>query len=441
MKRVIITTLGCKVNQYESAAFHTGFAEAGFQVAPSGKDAELVVINSCAVTAKAGAQSRQAVRQALRANPAARIIITGCYAEIAAAELTAMQELAGREYSIIGNSNKDKLVANATNYDQELEHLLLGTIASAQEVCRLPVHHFGDRTRAYLRVQDGCESYCTYCIVPFTRGPSRSLPPTEVLQQARIFAEGGYREIVLTGIHLGHYGKDLQPATSITDLLDQLSLATPQVRYRISSLEPTEITEQLLHLMRSRQNIMPHLHIPLQSGDDEILARMNRHYTTATFANVLESCLKYLPDAAIGIDILAGFPGETDHHFQNTTRFIASLACTYLHVFPYSRRPGTAAADFDGEVRKQIKEQRVAELRELGEKKRELFYTAQLGRTLPVLVEGRRDKQGLLQGFSDNYVSVHFHGDDSLKNTVVDVQITEHAGQNVKGEVLASDEN
>jgi len=441
MKRAFITTLGCKVNQYESAAFHTGFAEAGYSVISSGKNADVVVINTCAVTAKAGAQSRQAVRQALRANPSARIIITGCYAETGAEELTEIEELQGREYALIGNSKKDGLVATAIDYDRQLQQMLLGTIDSAREICRLPVRHFGDRTRAYLRVQDGCESYCTYCIVPLTRGPSRSLPPDEVLAQAAVFADGGYREIVLTGIHLGYYGRDLSPKENIVTLLARLSTATPQVRYRISSLEPTEITEQLLELMRSRDNIMPHLHIPLQSGDDEILARMNRHYTTDEFGQVVQNCRKYLPDAAIGIDILAGFPGETDDHFQNTRDFLAGLDCTYLHVFPYSRRPGTAAAGFPGAVNKQTKDRRVALLRDLGERKREAFYRGQLGRTLPVLVEGRRDREGFLQGFSSNYVAVCFHGDDQLKNRVVQVRLQELNGQKVQGEVMTSDEN
>jgi len=438
MKRVIITTLGCKVNQYESAAFHTAFAEAGCEIIKSGKDVDVVVINTCAVTSKAGAQSRQAVRQAIRKNPAARIIITGCYAEIAARELTGLAELEGRPYSIIGNSKKDQLVQVSIRDDLTAQ-LLLGEIGSATEICRLPVRHFGDRTRAYLRVQDGCESFCTYCIVPFTRGPSRSLPAEEVLHQARTFAESGYQEIVLTGIHLGQYGRDLSPSVDITGLLECLSRTTPMVRYRISSLEPTEISEQLLTLMQTRDNIMPHLHIPLQSGDDEILSRMNRKYTTREFQRVVESCRKFLPDAAIGIDILAGFPGESEEHFINTRNFLSSLDCTYLHVFPYSRRPGTVAADFKDEVKKQVKDERVAELRALGEAKQDGFYRRQLGRTLPVLVEGRRDSAGLLQGFSSNYVSVHFQGDDSLKNRVVQVVLQEQQGSHILGEVQNSD--
>lgn len=438
MKRVLITTLGCKVNQYESAALRTGFTEAGYQVVTTGNDVELVVINTCAVTAKAGAQSRQAIRQALRANPKAKVIITGCYAEIAADELSALRELQHRQYSLIGNAKKDCLVATASH--SPLPARLLGTIESATEICRLPVRHFGDRTRAYLRVQDGCESYCTYCIVPYTRGPSRSLPLAEVLDQAKIFADNGYREIVLTGIHLGNYGRELSQAPGIVTLLDRLSLVTPEVRYRISSLEPTEITPDLLTLMQERTNIMPHLHIPLQSGDDEILAKMGRRYTTAEFAQVVGNCRKMLPDCAIGIDILAGFPGESDEHFTRTRAFLAALPCTYLHVFPYSKRPGTAAASFTGEVKKAVKDTRVAALRALGVLKQHSFYQDQLGRTVPVLVEGRRTRQGLLQGFSDNYIPVHFSGDDTLKNQVVAIHLNQQAGQAVLGEEVPDED-
>lgn len=441
MKQVAITTLGCKVNQFESAAFSSGFHEAGCILVKAGEPADIVVINTCAVTAKAGSQSRQAVRQAIRANPAARIIITGCYAETGAEQLAEMADLQGREYTIIGNSKKDLLVPTAIGYDGELQQMLLGTIDQAGEICRLPVRRFGDRTRAYLRVQDGCESYCTYCIVPYTRGPSRSLPLTEVIAQARIFADEGYREIVITGIHLGYYGRDLADPLDITDLVDHLSLETPEVRYRISSLEPTEISDRLLNLMRTRANIMPHLHIPLQSGDDEILARMNRKYTTAEFREVVAECLRFLPDASIGIDILAGFPGESENHFSTTREFLASLGCSYLHVFPYSRRPGTAAAEFAGEIPKKIKDSRVAELRALGERKRNEFYLRQIGSARPVLVEGKRDGKGFLQGFSDNYVPVHFPGHDNLKNSIVKVKLNSLDGAQVTGEVVCDNES
>jgi threonylcarbamoyladenosine tRNA methylthiotransferase MtaB len=423
MKKVLITTLGCKVNQYESASFRTGCEDAGLTVVSRGGNADVVVINTCAVTGSAGAQSRQAVRRALRNNPAARIIITGCYAEIAADELAGEKELRGRRYSLIGNSRKDRLVEHILQDQADSGEDLLGTIATAREICRLPVRRFGERSRAYLRIQDGCESFCTYCIVPFTRGPSRSLPAAEVIDQAKIYAGEGYKEIILTGIHLGNYGDDLSDRPTLVTLLDTLSLATPATAYRISSLEPLEIDETLLTLMGERQNIQPHLHIPLQSGHDEILAKMNRRYTTDQFREKIELCRQRLPDAAIGIDILAGFPGETDEHFAGSLAFLQSLDFTYLHVFPYSMRPGTPAAAYKNQVAQKIKDDRVARLRELSEEKRQGFYRRQLGRSWPVIVEGRRDAEGMLQGFTANYAAVRFTGPDSLLHDVATVRL------------------
>jgi len=441
MKKVFITTLGCKVNQFESASFKTGFETEGITVVSQCEDADLVVVNTCAVTAGAGAQSRQTIRHALRQNPSAEIIITGCYAEIAAKELSNEKELQGRSYSLIGNSKKDGLVAGALQKESGSQQMIMGAIGNPGEITRLPVRRFGERSRAYLRVQDGCQSFCTYCIVPYTRGPSRSLPIEEVLEQAKIFSKEGHKEIVLTGIHLGYYGKDLAENENLLSLLDRLSQTTPDTLYRISSLEPLEINESLLSLMQKRKNIQPHLHIPLQSGNDEILARMNRRYTTEQFKNVINLCHDHLPDAAIGVDILAGFPGETDEHFADALKFLQSIYFSYLHVFPYSIRPGTVAARFKQQVPKHIKDTRVARLRALSDEKKNTFYQNQLHRTRPVLVEGRRDSDGLLKGFTDNYIAVHFNGPDSLLNSVTNVRLLELKDNSVIGERVEDHEN
>ncbi|MBU1565635.1 MAG: tRNA (N(6)-L-threonylcarbamoyladenosine(37)-C(2))-methylthiotransferase MtaB [Proteobacteria bacterium] len=435
MKKVLITTLGCKVNQYESASFKAGFEDAGLTVVARNGRADIVVINTCAVTGSAGAQSRQAIHKALRKNPGAEIIICGCYAEIAADDLAGDKELQDRTYTLIGNSQKGKLVSQALAGSTGSQQVLLGDIARAKEICRLPVRRFADRVRAYLRIQDGCESFCTYCIVPYTRGPSRSLPVPEVLDQAKVFAAHGHKEIVLTGIHLGNYGKDLLDSPTLITLLDTLSLATPEVAYRISSLEPLEIDTTLLTLMQGRKNIQPHLHIPLQSGHDEILTRMNRRYSTEQFREIITLCRKYLPDAAIGIDILVGFPGETDAQFADSQTFLQSLDFSYLHVFPYSIRPGTKAAGFDKQVSKAVKDQRVASLRQLSDLKKTAFCQSQLGRTWPVLVEGRRDENGMLKGFTTNYIAVTFLGPDELRHGVVPIKLLELQGNSVFGEI------
>jgi threonylcarbamoyladenosine tRNA methylthiotransferase MtaB len=249
-----------------------------------------------------------------------------------------------------------------------------------------------------------------------------------------VFADEGHKEIVLTGIHLGNYGRDLHGKPGLVALLDKLTLATPEVAYRISSLEPLEIDAALLTLMVKRKNIQPHLHIPLQSGHDQILARMGRRYSTAQFRQVIDNCRKYLPDAAIGIDILVGFPGETEAQFAAAREFLQSLDCTYLHVFPYSIRPGTKAAGFDGQVAKKVKEERVARLRQLSDAKRTAFWQSQLGRTWPVLVEGRRDANSMLKGFTANYIPVIFSGPDDLLHRVVPVTLLELQESTVLGE-------
>jgi threonylcarbamoyladenosine tRNA methylthiotransferase MtaB len=441
MKKIAITTLGCKVNQYESAAFQSGFEAAGCRMIRAKETADIIVINTCTVTARAGSQSRHAIRQLMRRHPGARIVITGCYAQMAAHELVQMVD---RPVCIIGNGNKDRLVATALSDTPCDLTMLMGPISQKKEICRLPVRHFGDRTRACLRVQDGCNNFCTYCIVPYTRGRSRSLPVEEVMEQAAVFAAEGHREVVVTGIHVGLYGHDLprdpgQPAQEKTDcaaLMRRLCRTHPDIRFRLSSIEPKELSPELLTLMAEEENFLPHLHIPLQSGDDTILARMNRGYTTTEFKKIISLCRKLVPDAAIGIDVLAGFPGETDQHFAGTLNLLQECDCTYLHAFPYSQRPGTLAATFDQQVPQPVKDERVARLKQLDAEKKEGFYRRFLGAARPVLVEHKRDPDGNLRGFTDNYIPVSFPGDKALMNTIAAVTITTVCGTAASGAIV-----
>lgn len=419
-KKVIINTLGCKVNQYESASFLCSFEESGCRMAEKGEDADIVVINTCAVTAKAGAQSRQTVRRLMRRHPQAKIVITGCYAQMAANELAAMVEA---PVCIIGNGNKHLLVEAALTESPCDLTMLMGKILKKKEICPLPMRRFGNRTRAYLRVQDGCNNFCTYCIVPYTRGPSRSLELSEVLSQAKRFEEAGHKEIVVTGIHVGMYGRDLDRQYDIADLMLALCQAHPDIRFRLSSIEPQEISDKLLQTMASCHNFMPHFHIPLQSGDDTILSRMNRGYDRQSFRRVVEKCRDAFPEAAIGIDILTGFPGEGAEEFAHSKALLTELDATYFHVFPYSKRPGTLAATFKNQVPKVVREERVAELRALAEAKKKHFYKRYLKTARPVLVEHKRNRQGLLTGFTDNYIPVAFPGDNSLMGKIIPIRL------------------
>ncbi|MFH7326541.1 tRNA (N(6)-L-threonylcarbamoyladenosine(37)-C(2))-methylthiotransferase MtaB [Desulfurivibrio sp. C05AmB] len=427
-KRVAVTTLGCKVNQYESAAFISDLAEsAGVEIVPFSAVAEVYVINTCAVTAKAGAQSRQLIRRAAK-NPGARLVVTGCYAQVAAEEIG---RLTDRPLTIVGNCCKERVVEEVVRGPAAAGASYLGEIGACNRVAPLTVTRFERRTRAVLKIQDGCSQGCSYCIVPLSRGPSRSVEPERVLAQAEIFAAQGFREVVLTGIHLGHYGLDLAPALSLVELLKLLLARGFPLRYRISSLEPSEIGPELLELLAGQESLLPHLHIPLQSGDDRILRAMNRPYRSADFAGVIRRCLAALPDAAIGVDVLAGFPGEDETAFRNTYELLADLPISYLHVFPYSRRPGTRAADLPQQVSGRIKDERTARLRRLDRQKRQEFYRRQLGSVRQVLVEGGAKSGGLLRGFSENYIPVLLDAPAALINQIVPVRLAKIRGEAV----------
>lgn len=426
-----VVTLGCKVNQFESASFETSLAAAGVELVTFPGEADLYIINSCAVTAKAGAQSRQLVRRALKVNPSARVIITGCYAQVDSA---ALLEITDYEACIVGNSYKDQLVDIALSEDCCDLEMYLGDIREVSSICSLPVRRFEGRTRAFLRLQDGCDNFCSYCVVPYTRGRSRSLPSEEAVRQLEVLVEENYREVVLTGIHVGMYGHDLAEPLPLVVLLEKLLETAPSTRFRLSSLEPVEVDEKILALIRDRRNFMPHLHIPLQSGDQNILQKMNRKYSPAFYKEVAARIRSFLPEAAIGVDVLVGFPGEDGAAFLNTYSLLEALPVSYLHVFPYSKRPGTLAATMGNQVEPMVIRERTALLRELGLRKKREFYNSFLGEVREVLVEGETDREeGFRQGFTDNYIPVIFEATSGLVNQVVPVLLESLQGDKVVG--------
>ena len=440
LKTLAVATLGCKVNQCESASFQSCFEELGFTISPFEEPADIYVINTCAVTAKAAAQSRQLIRRAQRTNPEAKVVVTGCYAQI---EPQKIREIGAAPVSIVGNANKHQMVKAALAGDEpdcSSRHNPTGEyfndIAAQQEMSLLPVKRFAGRTRAFLKVQDGCDNFCSYCIVPHARGRSRSLALDKVLDQAARYTDQGHKEIVITGIHVGHYGLDLKPPGSLLDLLKKLSAATPEVRYRLSSLEPTEISRELLEFMVAADNFMPHLHIPLQSGSDAILKKMKRRYRAGQFIDKVQRCKEMIPSGAIGVDVLVGFPGETEDDFLQTYELLANLPITYLHVFPYSKRPGTPAAKMANQVPTKTKDERVAVLRKLDHKKRIDFYASRIGKVHPVLVETEKAVKGLAKGFTDNYIPVRFKTDTDVSNRIVPVRLKKRQEGFVVGALL-----
>lgn len=429
-KSVALITLGCKVNQFESASFISKFQDAGVLVLPFSQKADIYVINTCAVTGKAGAQSRQYIRRALRANPKARIVVTGCYAQVATQDVL---ELADQPICIVGNDNKHLLVEIALSDKLCDLEIYMGDVRRKKEICDLPVHHFSGRTRAFLKIQDGCDNFCTYCIVPYARGRVRSLEPERVLAQVGVFANEGFRELVLTGIHVGMYGRDLENGCNLAQLVRQILDQRHAMRYRISSLEPGELSDELLQLIAEGDGLMPHFHLPLQSGDPTILKRMNRKYSVEEFAGVVGKIQATIAGAAIGLDVLVGFPGEDEQMFANTVDLIERLPIAYLHVFPYSKRPGTVAEKMPDQLPKEVKAERVALLKELDHKKRTAFYNQHIGTVHQVLVEGKKNQFKLLRGFTANYIPVYFQGPSSLENKIVDVKIDRTMDMNVFG--------
>ena len=441
--RVALATLGCKVNQYESAALGEAMGQLGFQAVSFTEEADCYIINTCTVTGRTDYQSRQMIRRALRRNPEALIVVTGCYAQTNREELVKIPGIT----VIAGNREKKSLpeiIAKAWKQKKDRpaeplpQSIHMGAFQERETLDVPLLNHFSGHTRAFLKIQDGCNAFCSYCIVPYARGRSRSLPPSIAHDHMLAMASVGYREIVLTGIHLGTYGQDLTPMTTLLHLLQQIEDRGMIRRLRLSSIEPNEISDDLLRLFEKATIICPHLHIPLQSGDDTILSRMNRHYNRDFFRSLLDKIAIARPDAAVGLDVMVGFPGEDENAFQQTLRLIEDLPVAYLHVFPFSKRPGTPACTMPNQVKEDEKKRRAEQLRILGNEKRRLFMAKFIGRRLSVLIEGRRDKKtGYWSGFSENYLPVAVsNGRASMVNSVVTVVPSEISGNILYGEVI-----
>jgi threonylcarbamoyladenosine tRNA methylthiotransferase MtaB len=428
-----INTLGCKVNQAESDQIAKQLQAATWKPAKNSDPSQMVLINTCSVTQKAAMQSRQAVRQAIRNNPDARIVVTGCYAQT---EPDALAKIGGVRY-IIGNADKHRLVELITADQSQTANgaiTICNDVGQSQIRTPAPGTNSGERTRPVLKIQDGCDAACTYCIVPRARGPSRSLPPKDVIAAIRNLSEAGFRETVLSGIHLGHYGRDLTPGTNLDELLARIEQSTAMPRLRLSSLEPLEVTEHLIEQMAESPRLCRHFHIPLQSGDDRILKKMRRPYTSDAFKQLVFRIHERIPDAAIGVDILVGFPGESDAAFNSTYECIRSLPVSYLHVFPFSARPGTPAAGYACRVPSDVIKARCERMRRLGNTKRMRFYQYFIGRRIPILVENtRHTATGFLKGISSNYLTVLIDTDDSLSNQILSVRITGQVENNLLG--------
>jgi len=395
-----VVTLGCKANLYDSRRLAEALESLGYREAREGEGAEVCLLNTCTVTATADRKSRQWAARLVRENPGARVFVTGCYASAAPDDLRAMADVAG----VCGRAEWDALLRAVAGGSREAgPQLLDGDFG---------IRSFGGRARAFLKIQEGCDSFCSYCILPFVRGEPRSHPLAGVRAEAERLAAAGFGEIVLTGIHLGLYGRDLEGSPTVADAV--LAVAeTPGVeRVRLSSIEAREVTEDLLDAMR-HPAVCPHLHLPLQSGDADVLRRMNRPYTPAEFLGVVDLARERLDRPAVTADVMVGFPGETEEQFQNTLAVCRQARFSRMHVFPFSPRPGTAAAEMPDRVAPDVVHDRSRRARDLGREMAIEWAGSFVGRTVRVLFE-RRTRSGLLTGYTDRYVRLAAPGGDEL---------------------------
>lgn len=426
--KYIISTLGCKVNQYETQAMEGFLNERGFERAVPGEIADAVIVNTCAVTAESGRKSRQTIRRLRDENPGAVLAVCGCYSQI---EPDAVQAI-GADV-IFGAADREKLVDAVVKACREGEGTRdIDEPFKRREIERLPAGAVDHRTRAMLKIQDGCVNFCTYCIIPYTRGRLRSLPCDEAAAEAARLASEGYREIVLTGIEVASYGVDLPGKPGLADVIEAVAAACGDMRIRLGSLEPTVITEDFCKRLAATGKVCRHFHLSLQSGCDRTLKAMNRKYDTATFFEKTELLRKYFPGCALTGDLITGFPGETDADDKATSAFLWKCRFAAMHVFPYSRRPGTPADEMPDQCPKKVKEQRAHEQQRLCDSMHRDFLRSCVGQTLPVLFESEED--GFCTGHSDTYMPVKVKG-TGLRGELHNVAITEVSGDTLCGTV------
>ncbi len=422
--RVAIQTLGCKVNQSESASIEGILRSNNYEIVNNTDNPDICIINTCTVTAKSDYQSRQLIRKAVKSG--ARVIATGCYAQLRPDELSKIQGLD----LIIGNSEKDRIqeyikklslpsnppvsppskggIKGKLNGRRGDFHTQI--VVNSPNVPLTSKPYYSIRSRAFLKIQDGCNFSCSYCTVPLARGRSRSLSEKDLLTAVDYLNIDGYKEIVLSGIHIGSYGLDLQPESNLLTLVEKIAKTYTHVRLRLSSIEPQEFKNEFLTLIK-KGLICSHLHIPLQSGSDKILMTMNRGYNTSFYRELINSIVSACPDISIGTDVIAGFPGESDKDFDDTVKFIEQLPLSYLHVFPYSKRPNTKAYLFSNQIDNKVKRSRVKKLIEIGKFQKNNYINKNLGRILDVIVEKKNKTNGFYSVISDNYVKLFVNCD------------------------------
>jgi len=425
---VALHTLGCRLNQAETAIIAQSFKNRGFEIVNFGEKADITIINTCTVTQQADAKCRQAVRQSLRKNPDSFVAVIGCYAQVA---LDDIRQIKGVDL-IMGNEDKLHVADHIDGMQKRSEPLILHSPKIERKPFTIDTPAlYTSHTRANLKIQDGCSFVCSFCIIVKARGPARSRDFDDLLREAKILAQRGFKEIVLTGVNIGTYRFDNK---NFLDVLQALEAIPGIERIRISSIEPTTVSKQLIDFMADSQKVCPYLHIPLQSADDTILDSMRRKHTFAEFEQIVNYAREKIPEIGLGTDIMVGYPGEDEQSFKTTKQRVADLPLNYFHVFTYSDRKGTTAFKLKPKVPYQVKKERTRTMIKMGERKKFIFYQAHIGQTVTVLFE--QNFKGYWEGFTGNYMRVRVPSQENLKNQIRSVKLTDVIGDKLQGELI-----
>ncbi|MCC8159969.1 MAG: tRNA (N(6)-L-threonylcarbamoyladenosine(37)-C(2))-methylthiotransferase MtaB [Oscillospiraceae bacterium] len=430
MKKASFYTLGCKVNQYETEAMAELFSDAGYEICDFNEKADIYVINTCSVTNMGDRKSRQIIRRAKKTNPNAVIAVTGCYAQTAPDEVLSIDGV----NIVIGTKDRKNIVTLTEALDSSSNVNHVSDIMTNHEFEELQIKKYSNRTRAFIKIQEGCNQFCSYCIIPYARGPVRSRPKQEVIREIRELAGNGFKEIILVGIHVASYGVDLG-GTSLEDLIADADKTDGVERIRLSSIEPMTLNRQFIDSIKGSSKLCHHFHISLQSSCDATLKRMNRKYTTAQFKEIVDGLREAFDDVAVTTDIMVGFPGETDEEFNATVDFIKEVSFADAHVFQYSRRRGTPAAKRPDQIAPNVKEERSKIIIKETQKTRDEFISRFIGKTMRVLFE-QPARDGLFEGKTDNYITVHAPSDIDLNDQFRNVLLEKNINGTVIGKII-----
>ncbi|MDF2987306.1 MAG: MiaB-like tRNA modifying enzyme [Eubacterium sp.] len=432
-KTMSMFTLGCKVNQYESEAVSSLFEQKGYEIVSFDQNSDVYIINTCTVTNLSDRKSRQAIRKAKKNNPDSIVAVMGCYAQTSSEEVLKIPGV----NLVIGTRDRNRILEYVERLEAgECKINAVDNIMTSRSFEELKVNTYKERTRAYLKIQEGCSQFCSYCIIPYARGPIRSRKPEDIIEEVKELSQNGFSEIVLTGIHLASYGKELKN-TSLLDMIQRLNEIGGIQRIRLGSIEPTTITEEFVRAAAAMPKLCPHYHLSLQSGCDRTLKAMNRKYTADEYRQSVDLLKKYISDVAITTDIMVGFPGETEEDFISSLEFAREMGFSKIHVFKYSPRKGTPAAEASNQIAPEVKEERSEKMLSLSDCLEEQYLRKFVDRELEVLYEQElNDKKGYIEGLTNNYIRVAAEGNDALKGKIISTKLKKITGNLFEGNIL-----